>query len=201
MSWSLLWLSVGCAVPGVELAPEPIPFEVDRAGGFDDWSSDGAALGYAVDEAAGRILVVGMRFELPVYRETFQVAGAPEEGARGWATRAPDALAEDAAEIPLLGAALTDTAGVRALPSPLVAILLEGDLQSEQPDRIWASAGGEVVLTREDSDLDRAEGALDLYAVSDLGEDAARILAGEGPDALRIDGIDFSWHTADQPGG
>ena len=171
-----------------------IELDETATGGFDDWSSPGAALGYAVDAEEGLILVTALRFSLPFYEGSLSPVSYWGTVASEWEVRSVDPLADDVAAYPLLAAALTDTDGIRELPGGVAAVLLEGDFDAATPQRIWVSDHGEVTLTREDGGVDYLSGTLRLREVTALGDDAD---AGDG--AVLVDGFAFSWDTNEQP--
>jgi hypothetical protein len=142
---------------------EVATFAGTATGGYDDWS--GTAVGWGVDEAAGRAIVVAMAFELPAAT----IDGSPDceladEMARRWTVAVPESAADAASRYPLLGSILTDSVGVRSLPAS-GALLAEGDLSSEVPERLYVATAGSVTLTRGE-ESDRIAGALDFAATT-----------------------------------
>lgn len=169
--------------------PDPITFTATATGGFDDWG--GAALVYAVDEQAGRVLVVAMNYETGVGQIPMEpVCESPDTLVNEWVVGIPDGAFEDVARWPLLGAALTTDAGVRSLSQDVGALLLEGDLASATPDRIHVSTDGNVTLLRGDGGGDTLQGALTFAALADGVPGHAEPACGR---ALRLGALDLSW--------
>jgi len=169
-------------------------FHADAAGGYDDFG-EGAAFGYAVDEGAGRLLVVGFRLELPLYEAAFE-AGEPLEAALGWPLDdAPGVLADDLERWPALMSAAASPEALRRMSGDFVAAILEGDLASGEIDAIYVAGEGTVILTREDEPRDEVKGELVFSPVSGLGDGAS--LLEEDRIGLRFP--TFSWLTGEQP--
>jgi hypothetical protein len=171
----LLLLLLGCVADPVDSVPPPtacecpdpesLAFTVSDAGGFDDWG--GAALAWAVDEAAGRALVVGMRYETGVGQiEREPTCEDPDALVGSWVVGVPESAQDAAARFPLLAGALTTAAGVRSLSEDVGALLLEGGLDSPTPTRIRVATGGTVTLLRGDGG-DALQGALAFSADAD----------------------------------
>ncbi len=161
-------------------APTPLKLTISTQGGFDDFSSPGAALGYAVDEAQGMILIVALKFNLPLAAKDFSIS--PDLAATLLAyTVKPDAelLQDDVAAWPLLQAGITDTIGIRTMDSDATVILLEGDLQSEVADRIFVANSGDLALFRNDGPSDTIEGSATLVEVTELGAEGLAMTGGE----------------------
>jgi hypothetical protein len=170
-----------------------------ETGGFDDWSSPGAAMGYAVDPEQRLILVTALKFSLSFYTGEFEPPSSARAALDGYQVRpANGPLTDDVARYPLLATAITDTTGVRALSGSqsVTAILLEGDFQRSSPERVWVSDGGSLTLTREDDYFDYLDGRLILSETSGLGDGASVLGDGE---RVRIRGLAFSFNTVEQP--
>jgi hypothetical protein len=168
-------------------------------GGFDDWSSPGAAVGYAVDPEQRLILVTALKFTLSFYSGNFKPPSSAEAALEGYEVRpANGPLTDDVARYPLLATAITDTTGVRALngSQTVTAILLEGDFQQASPERVWISDGGSVTLTREEDYFDYLDGRLILSETNGIGDSASVLDDGE---RVEISGLAFSWNTVEQP--
>lgn len=169
--------------------PDPVTFQATAVGGFDDWG--GAALVYAVDEAAGRVLVVAMNYETGVGQIAMEPACDEADALVGqWVVDVPDTAWEDVARWPLLGAALTTDAGVRSISQEVGAILLEGDLAASVPDRVHVSTGGNVTLLRGDGGGDTLQGALEFAALADGLPGHAEAACGR---ALRLGALDLTF--------
>ncbi|MFZ5480092.1 MAG: hypothetical protein ACOZNI_25225 [Myxococcota bacterium] len=153
--------------------PEARTLEVDDSGGFDDWA--GAALGWAVDEDAGRALVVAARFALPASQ--IRVEPGCDDG-DGWVAGVPPSAEEAVATWPLLAAALTDEPGIHGMDAESGAVLVEGDLASSTPDRLWRATGGGATLIRGEG-VDSLMGALEF--------------TGDCDAPVEITGIDLQW--------
>jgi hypothetical protein len=164
------------------------------AGGFDDFDSAGAALGFSVDAANGMILIAALKFDLPFYRGSFRPSGDAVESAEKyhWGI-VPSSLLDEVAQYPLLAAGLTDTAGIRtALNGDLVAIILQGDLNAAEPANIHVATHGSLQLTREDGPTDLLEGRLYFVKVVKTGDSWERVYDAE---PLKFESIHFEWST------
>lgn len=169
--------------------PTDAPLTISDQGGFDDWS--GAALGWAVDGPASRVLVVAMRYQTGV--STINMEGACEDPSAlgdSWYPGIPESAAGAAAQYPLLGAALLTAAGVRSLTEDLGALLVIGDLSSTTPDQIYVLSGGTVTLLRSDAPGDTLQGALIFSAQAEQIGGEATVGCDQ---AIRLPALDFSW--------
>jgi hypothetical protein len=188
--WWFSWLVglSGCELLEADPA-EQLEWSTTQSGGFDDFGSEGAALGYAVD-GSGRILVIGLRFTLPVYQQRFRPDADGVAAARQWAAGAiVPPMADDVTAMPALAGLITDTQGLRGMHTDITAFLFD-----PADERLWIAVGGAVQLTREDGPYDRVEGALTLRPIRATGEAAG---FDDGP-RLAVDGIDFRWDTGEQ---
>lgn len=163
-------------------------FTVSEAGGFDDWS--GAALVWAVDEAAGRALVVAT--EYPLGQPTYDVAPVcddPAGLAASWVPVVPEGSADAVERHPVLAEVLTTPAGVRSLTEDVGVLLVEG---TSTVERVWVGTGGEATLLRGDGG-DGLQGAFDFAASGDAldGEIVEDCLT-----AFRVPALDLSWGSS-----
>lgn len=169
--------------------PTDLAFSPTEVGGFDNWSSE--AVVWAVDAAAGRILVVATAYDLGV--ATIERAPAcedPDALVGAWVTETPRSAESDVARYPLLGLAVTTAGGVRSLPADFGALLLEGDVNGTTPDRIRVATTGGVTLQRNDGSTDRLLGALTFSATADaVGGDATV----DCEDSVRLAGLDLTF--------
>jgi hypothetical protein len=183
------------------------PIEVDReielnleqGSGFDHWGTPGAALGYSVDPEKRLMLVVALKFSLPVYTVSITPSSNASATLRDYEVKSPNSVLSDDVQLyPLLGAAITDTDGIRALSGTktVAAFLLEGDFQQSTPERAWVAVGGELSLTREEDYFDYLDGDLQLQEIENLGG-AARLVSGG--ETVGLNSFAFDWNTAVQP--
>jgi hypothetical protein len=170
---------------------------VAASGGYDAFASPGAAFGYAVDPARHLLLVVGLKFSLPLYEAGFTPANAAASAQR-WAdpTDGPVPPGVDAASWPLVLRALVSVETLRAMSErdqAVTAILLEGDVASGELARVFVADAGKVRLTRLDDPRDRVEATnLRFREVTALGPGAALVEDGQ---VARIAGVSFEWAT------
>ena len=159
--------------------PTLVTLNISAQGGFDDWDSPGAALGYAVDEEQRLTLVVALKFNLPLASEDFEISPNVEATIAGYKVE-PEAplLVDDVGQFPILQAATTDTIGIRTMASPATVILLEGNPSAESPGRIFVARGGTVSLFRKD-DGDVIEGWVEMTEVTALGAEGEIAADGE----------------------
>ncbi|MDP2308313.1 MAG: hypothetical protein Q8P18_20000 [Pseudomonadota bacterium] len=177
MTLLLLTLLACTAEPDEDTSPPPptacecedpiaLPFTVSESGGFDDWG--GAAVAWAVDEAAGRALVIAVRYPTGISQIPMEVTcDDPDALVGSWVAGVPPSAADAASRYPLLAGALTTAAGVRSLSEEVGALLLEGSLASATPDRILVSTGGNLTLLRRDGG-DTLQGAVEFGAEADV---------------------------------
>lgn len=170
--------------------PAALPFSVSEAGGFDDWS--GAAVAWAVDESAGRALVVAMEYETGVGQiRMAPTCEDPDALVGSWIAAVPDSAADIAARFPMLASALTTAAGVRSLTEDLGALLLEGDLDASSADRVHVATDGDVTLLRREGG-DTLQGALVFGARADaVGGDAEAAC----DETVRVGALDLDWSS------
>jgi hypothetical protein len=176
-----------------------VDLDLAEGGGFDHWGTPGAALGYSTDANQRLMLVVALKFSLPVYSVTLAPQSAPTQTLREYDVKPPNsAIVDDVGRLPLLASAITDTDGIRSLSGSktIAAFLLEGDFQAPVPERTWVAFGGEVTLTREEDYYDYLDGSLQFQEVSSLG-DSARVL--DDGETLGLEGFAMNWNTAVQP--
>lgn len=166
--------------------PDALAFSTTLAGGYDDWG--GTAVFWGVDADAGRAIVVAARFELPAYEvPVYPVCGAAEETASNWTAAVPPSASGAAATYPLLATILTDALGIRSLGQDVGALMVEGDLQSSTPTRLFVATGGGGSVVRGE-DGSRYQGALEFAAEADaVGGD---IVDACDP-AVRVSRLDF----------
>jgi hypothetical protein len=204
---TLVWVGLSCVV-GCGGTTEDGPFKVDReidldleqGSGFDHWGTPGAALGYTLDLEKRLMLVVALKFQLPVYTVTLSPPSNGSATLSDYEVRSPNSvLADDVQQYPLLGIAITDTNGIRALSGTktVAAFLLEGDFQQSTPERAWVAVRGELTLTREEDYFDYLEGALQFQEIENLGG-SAHLLSGGG-ETVGLNSFAFDWNTAVQP--
>lgn len=169
--------------------PTTLPFAPTVVGGFDDWSGD--AVVWAIDPAAGRILVVAMAYDLGVATiDRAPTCEDPDALVGAWVADTPRSAESDVARYPLLGLAVTTAGGVRSLPHDLGALLLEGDVTGTTPERIRVATTGGVTLQRNDGGVDQLLGALTFSATADaVGGDATV----DCTDSVRIAGLDLAF--------
>jgi hypothetical protein len=152
-----------------------VTLTVSATDGFDYFGSrPGCALGVAVDETAELVLVVALKYDLPLYTGTFMPAADAGASAAAYRVSAPvSPLADAAASYPLVTAALTDAAGLLTMmTNSVTAVLLEGDLGQATPQRIYVAHAGMVTITREEKPIDILEGAFSFTEVTGLGPGA-----------------------------
>jgi hypothetical protein len=171
-------------------------------GGFDDFDSAGAALGYAVDTTNGLTVVAAAKFQLPGASYAFASSCDAAAAARSFSVVSPGAPAPsgvDVASWPILRAALADTNGIRALSarsSGGVLILIEGDPTQASPTRILVADSGGFTLFRDDGPADRLEGyGVRFREVDRLGS-GAQLAGGR---VVEIDYLAFTWPTPGLP--
>lgn len=176
---------------------EPTQLSISATGGFDDFSSPGAAFGYAVDEAQGMILIAALRFDLPLHSKEYALDLNVNEALTGFEVGpVPEVLVDDVAAWPMLAAAITDTAGIRTMAEDAMLILLQGDLTKTAPERIWlASGGGTITLYREDGPKDILEGSASFVEVNGFGQGASSVPA----QIVQLAPFYFEWSTEEQP--
>lgn len=189
MKWIVcLGLIAGCDLLNAE-SSEPVAWSTAQQGGFDDFGSRGAALGYAVDDT-GRILVIGLRFSKPVYQQLFLPSMDGLASAQAWSGGGVvPPMVDDVQALPALEPLLTDTEGLRGMHGDITAVL--SDPESGQ---LWISIGGAIQLTREDGPYDRVEGSLVMRPVTALGEAAQ----WEHGSRVSVRAIDLQWDTGEQ---
>lgn len=172
-------------------APTPLKLTFTSQGGFDDFSSPGAALGWAVDEEKGTILIVALKFDLPLATKEFQISPDVAATLLGYTVK-PDAefLQQDVGVWPLLQAGITDTIGVRTMAFDATVILLEGDLADPTPARIFVADSGTVSLFRKDGPSDIVEGSATVVEVTGLGQEGQVKPGGE---VFSISPFYFEW--------
>lgn len=166
-----------------------LAFDPTVVGGFDDWS--GEAVVWAIDPAAGRILVVAMAYDLGVATiDRAPACEAPDALVDAWVADTPRSAESDVARYPLLGLAVTTAGGVRSLPHDLGAILLEGDVTGTTADHIRVGTTGGVTLQRNEGGTDQLLGALTFSATADtMGGDTSVDCA----ESVRIAGLDLAF--------
>jgi hypothetical protein len=171
---------------------------VAATGGFDDFGSAGAAMGYAVDSTNDLTVVAALKFPLPGGQYGFTLGCSAADAAASWSvvpTGWPTPSGVDATTWPILESVLTNSTGIRALTSTssgAVFILLEGDPTLAAPTRILVADSGDVTLFREDGPYDRIEASgLQFREVDGLGAGAQLT----GSEVVRIDWLAFDWPT------
>jgi hypothetical protein len=174
-----------------------VELDVTDTGGYDDFSSPGAALGFAVDADAGWILVAALKFELPMAEKEFVVSADTAALLAGYDVKpAPNVLADAMAKYPVLAAAVTDTEGIRTMASGAMFVLLRGDVTGAAPEQVFVAHAGLATLLRLDGPEDVLEGALSFVEVTGLGDTAAVVAGG---DTVDLAPFSFTWSTAAQP--
>lgn len=176
----MILLLLACGSPPTDTAvvtacdcsdPVTVSFSPETTGGFDDWAGD--AVAWAVDPAAGLVVVVATTYELGTGQIDLAASCEDPDALVGsWYTTVPDSAADDVTAWPLLGAAVTNAAGVRSLSEPLGALLLVGDVTQATPDEVWVVTDGGMSLQRNDGG-DRLLGGLSFAGRADaVGGDA-----------------------------
>jgi hypothetical protein len=193
MTVLVLALGVGC-LPALPDVDRTVAFEPTLSGGFDDWSSDGAALAWAVDAPADRAIVVGVRFDLPAFEVDVEPLPDAVSTAAGYLA-APAPGEAPVEQFPALAAALTSTDGLEAMPADLTAILLEG-LAGPTADNTWVAVGGALRLTRRETGRDTLAGDLLLEEVTGFGPG---VTTRGDAHLTALDDLDLAWDTTDQP--
>jgi hypothetical protein len=175
---------------------------VAAQGGFDDFDSAGAALGYAVDTANAMTVVAALKFQLPGASYSVVPSCDAAASARTLTVLPAGAPAPSGVDVggwPILRAALADTAGLRAITSAAlggVLILIEGDPTQATPTRILVADSGSFTLLRNDGPSDQIEGHnVRFREVDRLG--AGAILAGGR--VVEIGYLAFTWPTPGMP--
>lgn len=175
---------------------------VAAQGGFDDFGSGGAALGYAVDTTNGVTVVAAMKFQLPGASYAFAPPCDAQSSARALTVvdaGAPAPSGVDVGTWPILRAALADTSGLRAITSASlggVLVLIEGDPTQATPTRILVADSGSFTLLRNEGPADQIEAHdVRFREVDRLGADA--ILAGGR--VVEIGQLSFTWPTPGMP--
>ncbi|MFC1523270.1 hypothetical protein ACFL6N_00630 [Thermodesulfobacteriota bacterium] len=192
----VLSFSAGCG-GGDESDIEGIPWTSDFTGGYDDFGSPGAALGYSINQGAGMIMIVGMEFSLPLNQQDFWPQGNAVNNADlyQWG-RVNSVLADDVLSYPLLGFGVTNTAGLRtSLNNSFIGIILKGDFNNSTPDQIFIATSGSIELTRQDDPADLVDGELAFTEVEQNGNSFSIV---SGAEILQYN-IYYSWDTSDQP--
>lgn len=175
-----------CGCGGVE----DLALQVTRSGGFDDWS--GAAMAWAVDAVNGRVLVAAMEYELGHAQiDIAPFCQDPSALSESWYPAVPDTATEAAEDYPLLAAALTTAVGVRSLSDDVGVLLLEGDVTSATPDRVWVATGGEASLLRGEGG-NGLQGAFIFAAQATEVGGPAEVACDE---AVRVPGIDIAFDS------
>lgn len=169
--------------------PTNLNFSADTVGGFDDWS--GNAVVWAIDESAGQVLVVALAYDLGVGTiERSPDCAEPDSLVGGWVAAVPPSGEGDVAAWPLLGAAITNAAGVRSLSHNMGALLLEGQLQTSTPTAVYVATGGGVTLSRGEGG-DRLLGALSFGATATAVGGDATVVCDSAPRVAAMD-LQFS---------
>jgi hypothetical protein len=150
---------------------EYILWNSSDTGGFDDFSSPGAALGYSVNTTDSAIMIIGMKFTLPLFTRDFKPSSNAADNANyyEWGI-VPAEMEDDTAKYPLVGFGTTNTAGLRtSLKNDIVGILLKGDFNDTIPERIYIATGGTITLTREEGPADFVDGTIEFTEVKKTG--------------------------------
>jgi len=179
-------------------AVEPVIVElnISDTGGFDDFSSPGAALGFAVDEEQGHILVAALKFDLPLATKTFVVPGDVEATLEGYdAGTVPESLDGAVAQYPPLASAVTDTAGIRSMSGEVTLLLLQGDVAAGELASAYVADSGEVTLHRLDGPKDTLEGSASFVQVTGFGKGGKPVPGGQ---RVNIAPFYFEWATGEQ---
>jgi len=175
---------------------QPLTLVVFDQGGFDDFSSPGAALGFAVDVDQGFVLVAALKFDLPLFEKEFAATGDVAATLAGYSGgKVPPALADAVAKYPLLASAVTDTAGVRTMASDVALILLEGDLAANAPLHAYVASAGTVKLKRLDGPKDTLEGSATFLEATATAKDGKPKPGGK---AIELAPFYFEWDTTKQ---
>lgn len=199
-----LILPLGCkgnaSGSGCQFFADGIDFEleVDDERGFDDFSSTGASLGVAVmDDGDFAGLVIATRFTAVTTERTFEPTCNTNDAIGSYAFGDDNDITDDIADdYPLIAQALTDTAGILGMQHTMNALLVTFDATNGL--RYFLAVSGSITLRRTlgVSSENRITGSLDFVEITDL-DDAAGVFANG--DTVRIDDIDFTYETVDQP--
>lgn len=175
-----------------------ITFEVDETEGFDDFSSTGAALGVAVDNGSSdQGLVIALRFSAATtertYTPTCDTVTAIGEYDFSELNSVTDDIADD---YEFLADGLTDSGGIAAMGHSMNALLFIDD--EVLGLRVFIAVGGEITLRRTLGVSSEARVTGDLVFVEITAANAAADLVPFG-DVVRIEDIDMTWDTVEQP--
>ena len=167
------------------------------AGGFDDFGSAGAALGYSINESDGMIMILGVKFTLPLYQTEFTPDSDSVDNAELYEWGITNSVLEDdVVTYPLLAYGITNTTGLRtSLNNNFIGILLKGDFSNSTPDKIYIATRGSINLTREDEPNDIVDGSLEFTEIEKNGYSYS---IKSDSDKLQYK-IYYSWDTEDQP--
>lgn len=168
----------------------------DAQGGFDDFTSAGAALGFSVDDGSNMIMINAFKWNDTFYTGDFVPGDDAAYNANLYEWGKVNSLMTDNVNTyPLLEYALTNTAGIRtSLNEDFIGIILAGDLNESSPDKIYIATRGYATLTREDGPYDIAEGTLEYTEVELVG-DSYQVKSES--DKLQYK-FYFQWSTQDQ---
>jgi hypothetical protein len=181
-----------------DFTPEPLALELSFTGqgGYDDFASPGAALGFAVDATQGYILVAALKFELPLASKEFTVNADIETTLAGYdGGIVPGFLDAAAKKYPVLEPAVTDMPGIRSMPVDIALFLLEGDPFTAPAMRVYVAEEGTVTLHRLDGPKDTLEGSATFTEVTEISK------TGEvkpGGRRIALAPFYFEWETAQQ---
>jgi hypothetical protein len=175
-----------------------VDFSETFTGGFDDFSSPGAALGVAVDEIDPNIgLIIAMRFSGVTTEETFKPTCDTATAIDTYDFAELNNVTEPIAmAYPFLAQGLTDTNGISLMSNAMNALLFVGEAPSR---RFFLAVDGRIFLQRDlanGAEMARVTGNLkfaEITAANSTGE----ILSGG--QVFILDDIDFTWDTFIQP--
>ncbi|MBN2435629.1 MAG: hypothetical protein JXK07_10230 [Spirochaetes bacterium] len=173
-----------------------LAFDISTKDGFDDWGSDGAALGVAIDDSESAALIIAMKFSLPLYEKEFQISSQVEDMIENYQWgNLNSVMTVTATNYPFLTNALTNTAGIRTMNEDIFAILIiKGS--NDDPDKYFVAVNGSINLTREDDERDYIEGDLKFVEITEASNEAKIIKNG---DSIKINNINFSFDSSTQP--
>ena len=164
--------------------------------GFDDFGSTGAALVATIDPVKEAALIVGLKFTLPTYSETFSPNCNPLETTNSYLWAQSNSITESiAADYPYITDLLTNTYGLKTMNENISAFLIIKGTETSA-DRIFVAIDGSVVLTRQDGPEDILEGKLSFIEITEASSTA---LVKESGSAFEINNIYLQWDTNDQP--
>ena len=199
----LILLTVICTVSGIDCdkaddnSVEQYPLNIMLAQGYDDFSSEGAALAVAVDTLHDAALIIALRFNLPFYQGEFNPASDISKTIREYNWNRQNPITQSIVNRwQYCENFMTDTQGIRTMGVNMAAFLVFRPDSTSLKGKFFIAKSGRLSLTRREGNVDLVEGDLTF---AEITSDSTTASVKANGDQLKIEDIYFEFSTTDQP--